>query len=348
MNIKARQSNIELLRIISMLMILTVHVDGASLGLPEPSGNWSALTASDVWKLGVESIAIIGVNCFTMISGYFGIRLSLRTIFSFLFECIFYSVGIYIVFAIIMPARYSLDDWYESWLVLSHTDLWYVPAYFGLMILSPILNAGAKCLSRSTYTMMLLLFSLFTFWCGWWCSGRFNPTGYTILQLTYIYLCAAYIRKYVGINWLRERRMWWAIGFSSACICIFATSIYLPGNKAFAYNSPLVVLSAISFFALILTFEFKSAAVNYLAKSAFAVYLIHKSVPVWVNVMRPAVRHFWENHTLATFSLATLAIIASCYLLAVITDPVRRGLWRLIYCKLAEAKINLIHNYEKD
>lgn len=39
-----RQSNMELLRIVSMLMVLAVHIDGASLGLPELGGDIAALT----------------------------------------------------------------------------------------------------------------------------------------------------------------------------------------------------------------------------------------------------------------------------------------------------------------
>lgn len=129
-----RQSNIELLRIISMLMVLTVHVDGASLGLPAPDGDFASLSGHDVWRLAVESVAIIGVNCFTMISGYFGIRLRWKSALSFLFECLFYSVAIYIVGCIAFGG-FSWSGWIESWMILSHTDLWYVPAYFGLMLL---------------------------------------------------------------------------------------------------------------------------------------------------------------------------------------------------------------------
>lgn len=71
-----RQSNIELLRIVSMLLILIVHIDGASLGLPQPMGDITSITTRDWWRLIVESISIIGVNCFVLILGYFGIRAS--------------------------------------------------------------------------------------------------------------------------------------------------------------------------------------------------------------------------------------------------------------------------------
>ena len=69
-----RKSNIELLRIISMAMVLAVHLDGASLGLPHPAGNIVQMTSHDWWRLVVEALMIIGVNCFTLISGYFGIK----------------------------------------------------------------------------------------------------------------------------------------------------------------------------------------------------------------------------------------------------------------------------------
>ena len=62
-----RQSNIEFLRILSMMAVITVHLDGASLGLPTP-GSLGGTSASDAWRIAVESITIVGVNCFTVIS----------------------------------------------------------------------------------------------------------------------------------------------------------------------------------------------------------------------------------------------------------------------------------------
>lgn len=189
-----------------MLMVLAVHVDGASLGLPEPMGDIASLTARDVWRIVVEAIAIIGVNCFTMISGYFGIRLRRRGVLSFLFQCVFYSVGIYTAVAITFPGQFSWQGWLESWMVLTHTDLWYVPAYFGLMLLSPVLNAGLDALPRRTFAVVLALFIGFNLWCGWWWHGTFNPTGYTLVQLVMVYMIARYIRLHVSMESIRRRR----------------------------------------------------------------------------------------------------------------------------------------------
>ena len=81
---KVRKSNMEMLRIVSMLMVLAVHVDGASLGLPDACGDACSLDSRAWWRLVVEGFAIVGVNCFTMISGYFGVRLTWRSVVRFL------------------------------------------------------------------------------------------------------------------------------------------------------------------------------------------------------------------------------------------------------------------------
>jgi len=183
-----RLSNMELLRIISRLMVLAVHFDGASLGLPQLSGDVDRMNGRQAWQLATESITIIGVNCFTLLSGYFVIKLRVKSVAAYLFQCIFYAVGIATVTAITAPNLINYDQWLESWLVLTHTDLWYVPAYFALMLLSPFLNAGFSAMSRKSAVGVTLLFILFNIWAGWWWGGKFNPNGYTIAQLIMMYM----------------------------------------------------------------------------------------------------------------------------------------------------------------
>ena len=331
---KTRESNFELLRVVSMVMVLLVHIDGASLGLPQANGDIGAVTAREWWQLAVESAAIIGVNCFTMISGYFGIRLRWRSVASFLFECIFYAVGIYSLCFAMWPGRLSWTGWLESWLVLSHTDLWYVPAYFGLMLLSPLLNAGAESMSRRAFATVLAAFSAFTVWCGWWWGARFNPTGYTLLQLVWVYLIARYARMYISMEYLRERRRFIVAAYLLSVAAVLITSLYMEPIKAFAYNSPAVMCATVSLFFLTATMRFRSRSINFLARSAFAVYLIHKAPLIWGNVMRPAVIWLWKSQGLAGFSLCAAGIVAGFYLVAVVADAVRRAAWQAVSKKL--------------
>ncbi|MEE1023269.1 MAG: acyltransferase [Muribaculaceae bacterium] len=320
-----RKSNMEALRILSMLMVLTVHIDGASLGLPSAPG--TDIGAREAWKLAVEAAAITGVNCFTMISGYFGIRLRFRSIASFLFQCVFYSVGVYSLGMLLWPGLTSAEGWTRSWLVLTYTDLWYVPAYFCLMLLAPVLNPGLEALSRRRFAIVLALFALFTFWCGWWRGGRFNPTGYTVMQLVFVYMTARYVRLHVSATFLRRHRLLWAALFAAATAGIFLTSLWLPFTKAFAYNSPLVMAATVALFFLFTTSDFRSRAVNYAARSAFAAYLLHKAPLVWNNLMRPAVTDLWDSMTLTQFTLAAAVLALGIYLAAMAVDAIRRLIW---------------------
>lgn len=271
------------------------------------------------------------VNCFTMISGYFGIKLRWRGIGSYLFECVFYAVGIYSLLWLLYPDKLSFGGWCESWLVLTHTDLWYVPAYFGLMLLSPILNRSFEALSRRQASVWLALFTGFNVWCGWWWQGSFNPTGYTIIQLVLVYLLGRYLRLYVDVDTLRKNRRTIATVYLASTVCTIVLAFFLPSRQAFAYNSPFVLLSTASLFMLFATMKFTSRTVNYAARSAFAVYLIHKCPPVWGGIMKPAMVQAGATMSGPMLFLFGLLMVLGFYAIAMIVDSVRRAISRRIF-----------------
>lgn len=79
---KQRNSAIEMLRILSMMMVLMVHFVGATFGLPTREQLY-ALDSGDLWKDVLESLSIVGVNCFVLISGYYGIKATRRRLLDF-------------------------------------------------------------------------------------------------------------------------------------------------------------------------------------------------------------------------------------------------------------------------
>ena len=91
-----RSSNIELLRIVATFFVLVVHADFLSLGEPDiadvannPLGSYTRIL--------IEAFAVICVNLFVMISGWFGIRPKYKSATSFLFQCFFFLFGLYAV-----------------------------------------------------------------------------------------------------------------------------------------------------------------------------------------------------------------------------------------------------------
>ena len=83
-----RKSNIEALRLLSMLMVLNLH---SFWGYGQPV---SVLNSIDFFR---ESTSICAVNVFLLISGYFGIKWKFNSFFNLTFQILFYSFGVYFV-----------------------------------------------------------------------------------------------------------------------------------------------------------------------------------------------------------------------------------------------------------
>lgn len=226
-------------------------------------------------------------------------------------------------------SRFSWMYWVESWMVLTHTDLWYVPAYFLLMIFSPVLNMGIDALSKRTFGAVLLALVGFNVWGGWLWGMSFNPTGYTVMQLLMVYMIARYIRLHcrpvVDSNRRRVRVVGAAV-FLSSTLCTAIWAAVMPYTLAFAYNSPFVLLSTVSMFMFFLSLKIQSAFINKIAKSAFAVYLIHKNPLIFGNVIKPLSILMWSGSSLPAFTLFAIGFVLAIYAACAIVDIVRRKL----------------------
>ena len=77
-----RQSNIELLRIVAMMLVLIVHADFLALGAPDALA-LKALPVESGLRVWLQGFALVCVDVFVMISGYFGIRPSVRGVLNF-------------------------------------------------------------------------------------------------------------------------------------------------------------------------------------------------------------------------------------------------------------------------
>lgn len=306
-----------------MAMVLAVHLDGASLGLPHPAGNIVQMSSHDWWRLVVEALMIIGVNCFTLISGYFGIKANWRGFLKLSATCLFYSVGIYLALIVsgMLPWRWA--EFMDSVLIYTHSDLWYVPAYLGLYVLSPVLNSAIKYLEQKQFLWTLLSFVAFNVYCGWMWGASFNATGYTIMQLIMMYLIGQYIGRY-GHDWdFGNKTYLYPIIYVGATALIVVNSLYDAPLHAFAYNSPFVIISSVSFFMWFATMKIESKVINTLATSAFAVYLLHKNPYIWRDIIKPSSIYLWEHLSLLEFTLAVIFLIVVIYLLTFVVDRLR-------------------------
>lgn len=176
-----RLSNYELLRIVCMSMILIGHF--ILHGLQGATGFYTSETfpysMSSFCQLFIQSLCIVGVNCFILISGYFKIKLRLRSFLSFYFLCLFYNL---VNFCVHSYAINSLD-WINLFkcFFISKTGNWFFRSYFWLLLASPFLNAGMDSLTPKKLNICVLSLFVLNCFSGFILKSQ-NPDGYNALQ----------------------------------------------------------------------------------------------------------------------------------------------------------------------
>ncbi len=312
----SRRSGFELLRILAMVFILVVHVDGASLGFPDFRTVWSS---GDWWRMAFEAMAITGVNLFVLISGYFTIRLTSRRLVNYLIMCAFYAWGIFAVHCFAVPGYFTMAHALRALAVFSHSDLWFVRDYLFLMLLAPLLNGGLDALRRIPAHLIGVVASLIVIncWFGWWQSGQVNPAGYNLMQMIMMYVLG-YFMRCLSI----EKFPWWASAslWLASTAAIVWMSASMPPTRAFAYNQPMVIAASCALFALFARLKFSFGVVNWVASSTFAVYLIHKDPYVWVAVVKPMVLNMAASSSGMLFFARCAAFVAAVFVACVVID----------------------------
>lgn len=309
----------EMLRILSMMMVLTVHFAGATFGLPTPGELYGGeADAALIGKTVLEALAITGVNCFVLISGYYGIRASWRGLIRFTLWCLSASL---IVYAVKCAEKGGLADGLtEALLVYSATDLWFVPAYLALYLMSPFLNGGFRSLSgrQSHWVLAGLLF--LNVYLGWAREGRVNPTGYNEMQMILMYYIGWYLRRHEKFFGRFKPRTYAAVYLLSAAA--------VAATLNFAYNNPLVIVESAALFLAFARMKPRSLpAVDWVASSAFMVYLLHKSPYMWLK-LRGTLLAFDASYSGAAFAGACVALFCAVFAGSILIDKIRIAVGR--------------------
>lgn len=192
---KVRESNIELLRVVAMFLVMIVHAGFFSLGIPSRE-DFVVNTADVSFKVIMQAISITCVNIFVLISGWFGIRASVKGCCKFLFQCFFLQLLAYGVVLLLGLNTFSRHNVTELFFVTK--GLWFVKAYLLLYILSPVLNAFIETVSRQTFKGVLLAYLAFTVVYGWLfpLSTDYMLEGFSPVFFIGLYLLARYIKIY--------------------------------------------------------------------------------------------------------------------------------------------------------
>lgn len=193
----SRHAGFELLRIISMMMIVLMHGIGhGGLGTTAAPGTFPYFIYWLLFMLGRVS-----TNCFVMLTGYFmwQSRTKASRLFRIEIQVLFYSLLTFVIGLFAGSVSLSAGNLLRAVFPVTSCVYWFCSCYFILYLAIPLLNKIIASLTRAQHRfMLLLLFLVFSLWqtiCFWSDTARVE-NGYSYVWFFVLYFTAAYISIY--------------------------------------------------------------------------------------------------------------------------------------------------------
>lgn len=338
-----RNLGIDALRILSMLMVVTLHVLGAEgLFLSYTSG----IPNDILWFL--EAASYPAVNCYAIITGYVCVTQKnhkYSRLAELVAQAFFYSVIVQSVSELFHPDSGSLTRIRDSFIPSDIGGYWYFVAYCGLFFIIPLLNKIVLNSSKRTmWKIMIGSFIVFSVAPYIFQRDLFRTTGgFSMVWLAILYFFGAYLRRYGAPRLTAERA---GLGYLVCTALSFfaATSVsYFPKtvggfelhkylNGAFSYTAPLMVLAAVFLAAAFMKYNPKNKAVrrviSALAPFTFGVYLFHLHPEIW-EFSKLHLHKLLNGVPQIAVVPVTLGVIAAVYLVCSFGDFIRFKLFKL-------------------
>ena len=188
-----RQSNMELLRLVAMMMILVMHMDYGAFGLPTAESVENA-PMTTFGRIFVEHLCLVAVNVYVLISGWFGIRPKMKGFVRLMLQVATYSIIITGAFLLLGKTTFKIG--YVTDMLIIGKQYWFVVSYLLLYLVSPILNTFVEHSSKREFQWMLLVFFGFQFVYSWIFGLEEFAGGYSALSFMGLYLLARYVKIY--------------------------------------------------------------------------------------------------------------------------------------------------------
>lgn len=326
---KTRQSNIELLRLFAMVCIIVYHMLCFTI-VP---------LAPDIKLFKAMQIPLhIGVPLFFLISGYFGIRISLKGLMRYLSKVYLYLVPVTVLVAYYID-HVSFREIFRLFFVFGYDKYWYVNCYLYLFLFSPVINRYLEDVSlKQRIYLLLVLFFMSVYVGGIIMGDRYLIEGKNLTNVLMFYVLGNTINQYQK-HWEKFPMYQIAIAVILLNISLvfaysyFSSISFRIWNYSFSYNSPLIILNSSLVFMIFAKMSFKSKFVNWLSGGIFACYL-WQCVPIlWKTFFEyPASKIYSMGVSSPVLFLFTACIYAIIILLVIVSiDKLLSPIWnRLI------------------
>ncbi len=280
---KTRELGIEIIRIISMLLIVCQHFLNHGGFIKNPGEHTFFLNLINV-------LFSPSVNVFVLISGYFSVnstKLRISKVVTLWTQVLFFSL-IMIPISLSLGASISNEYIYQSFLPVITKKYWFFSTYIVLMLITPILAKLINAISKREH--LLIVGGIFL---TAYLSTRFEIQsvfslnwGYGISWFIMLFFVGAYFKKYpVKINKLILLAV-----YISTVLLQMTFKYYLNDTTKFIYkliysdtnyHQPLTLIASVCLLLLFLGIENNGGVTHkvltYISSCTFGVYLFHEA-----------------------------------------------------------------------
>lgn len=299
----------------------------------------------------LDSFTHPSVDGFTAISGWFGIRCTLKKLFRLFCLILFcgtvhfglYQLGV-LCCANAYKSSFGLDFAPMSWGYECYR-YWYLGAYVKLMLLTLLLNPIFSYLSK------------WPRWSLWLVAGAFVGANYLSLlwmpweshsprTVIFVYVVVRFFVLLGILDWVRCRFAKYLFG--SAAGILFAVAaldgMHRWGLTPGMYRSPVVImagLTAVAYFASIQISEKGVSArlASLLAPSMISVYMLHWNIAD--TFLKPVPQYVLGKCPWLNVSVVFVVVAACIFLLCIAIDLMRRYMVSKIYLFIDQHNIRL-------
>lgn len=319
-----RNSNIELLRILLMILLIASHY-------VHNSGLLDVIYSSPI---GLKSYIILifgmwgkpAINCFVLITGYFMCDKEIKysKIIKLICQVLFYNIIIYFIFVLLGEQTFSITGFLKCLNPIPSISQNFVSCYIVFFFFIPFLNILIKNMSRKKHFIILtILLTMFTVLGS---IPRYEIEWNYVAWFATLYLLASYFKQYMD-KVLHNKRLW-IIAFVVSYLLVI-TSIIVGLKVSFEYNMRLAyyfiedsnkigaLLLSVSLFFLMNNINIKkSRLINCIAAVTFDVLLIHANSDamrtwIWNKTVNCINQYNGSNYLILAF-ISVIAIYVIC------------------------------------
>lgn len=368
-----RNSNFELLRIVSMYLIVMWHFISHSNLLYKTSGTINFIINF------IFIVTAIHVNSFVLVSGYFQYnkKFKIKKVINIISTTWFYKLLYAIIFSALGIISLSKTDWIFFIQPINFTYnygefYWFINIYVFLYLLSPFINILIKSITQKTHkTLILILFIMLSIIPCLTLNSTLGNSGYTISSFVMLYIIGAYFGKYKlkenyhFKNYSKNKYQVIIIilfifsVFSSFIPFIISNQfssynndflIYLSkvfGSNIINFSSPFILIESILYLLVFETFNIKNKIINKFASLTFGIYLVHENKFLF-SYMYSLIKIDSNGiiHKNIFYKIILYSIII--FIVSAIIEYIRQLLSKLITkTKIYKKIVNKIENYIK-